>query len=422
MVEFSDISSKEIRSTLFKTIENALKTTNFKFSIIPASRADENNIVGIIYRVVFARNDEIEYGKYSIPRQLILKVAPRNAVHRIQFLTRPAFVREIYAYNKVLPILRKFEQLKGAYHFDEYPKCYKTVDVDINECLLLEDLTVRNFTVIDRHHADLTPDHVRLVMKTLGKFHAISFALKDQEPQVFKELTSNLDEILIRKDDDKLRDFFNKQSEHVFNSVSSEEDTELFDKVYKFYEKDVLDIAVDCLDLNAADGATVISHGDAWQNNIMFRHDRNGKPVQMALIDWQTTRHSSPIIDIIYFLFCCTTKELRDNYYEEMLNVYHVNLSTHMRRLGSNPDKLFPFTMLLEHCRKFAKFGLILSTALLPIMTSDDGNQINFDELAEDVKRGKELDENLFATANSRNEYYARLRDVVIDMIELEYI
>ena len=73
--------------------------------------------------------------------------------------------------------------------FHEYPQCYRTVDEEPNECLLLEDLSVHGFTIINRHTDEVTADHVRLVMKTLGKFHAISFALKDQQPDTFKEIT-----------------------------------------------------------------------------------------------------------------------------------------------------------------------------------------------------------------------------------------
>lgn len=51
---------------------------------------------------------------------------------------------------------------------------------------------------------------------------------------------------------------------------------------------------------------------------------------------------------------------------------------------------------MLEHFRKFAKFGLILSTVLLPMMTSESGNGIDLDEFAEDLTNGKEVAENSY--------------------------
>lgn len=215
--------------------------------------------------------------------------------------------------------------------FNEYPKCYRTGDVDLSECVLLEDLSVKGFTMIDRFTQEITADHVRLVMKTLGKFHAISFALNDQQPEKFVEFSSQLNEVFIRKDDPILREYFLKQSESVLNAVSDEKDAHLLAKVKKVFEMAPMDIAADCLDLKATGLAGVISHGDCWQNNVMFRQDKNGKPIGISLLDWQISRFSSPIIDIVYYMFCCTTKELRDDNYDEFLKIYHESLSAHIR-------------------------------------------------------------------------------------------
>lgn len=236
-----------------------------------------------------------------------------------------------------MPFFKQFEESKGLIinenGFSEYPECYRTIDQEPFESLFLEDLSVRGFTIIDRRTEDVTADHVRLVMQTLGKFHAISFALKDQQPDKFNELASQLNEVFVRKDDDHLRYFFNKQSEAVFNSVSNEEDEHLLERVKLFYKNDALNVAADCLSLELTGGASVISHGDCWQNNTMFRYDNDGKPIEISFLDWQTTRHASPIIDIVYYMFCCTTKELRDNNYDNFLKVYHDSLSEHIRRL-----------------------------------------------------------------------------------------
>lgn len=84
-----------------------------------------------------------------------------------------------------------------------------------------------------------------------------------------------------------------------------------------------------------------------------------------------------------------------------------------------------------EHLRKYAKFGLILSAVLLPMITSDKGSIVDLDEIANNVEKGKEsnfennkdLDvfDSLFSE-NSRQKFNKRLRDVVVDMVRLEYI
>lgn len=232
--------------------------------------------------------------------------------------------------------MRKFEESKGVIFeengFNVYPKCYRTIDADPNECVLLEDMSVRDFTIIDRYTEEITADHVRLVMQALGKLHAISFALKDQQPKQFEELTSNLSEIFIRRDDERFRGYFNMLVQNVKDALSGEEDAHLLEKITKFYDRDAIDIAADCLDHKLTGSSAVISHGDAWQNNTMFKYDNNGKPIEICLLDWQISRSSLVVIDIVYYMFCCTTKELRDAHYDEFLKVYHESLSAHIRR------------------------------------------------------------------------------------------
>lgn len=235
-----------------------------------------------------------------------------------------------------MPFFREFQESKGVIlkedGFIEYPKCLRCVDIEPSECVFLEDMSVRGFSIIDRYTEDVTFDHVRLVMESLAKFHAISFALKDQQPEKFKELSSELTELFVRREVPFMKEWYNKMMDNIFYIFSSEEDADLLSKLKKLRETDIVDIAYDCANMTHAESATVISHGDCWQNNIMFKYDTNKKPIEVSLLDWQVSRHSSPIIDIVYFLFICTTKELRDAHYDEFLWIYHNTLSTHIRR------------------------------------------------------------------------------------------
>lgn len=94
----------------------------------------------------------------------------------------------------------------------------------------------------------------------------------------------------------------------------------------------------------------------------------------------------------------------------------------HFHRLGSDPEKLFPYDLMLEHFRKFARFGLILANLLLPVMTTESGNGANLDQVAEQYKAGEPSTKNIFITDKTRDKFEKRLRDVVVDLVRLEYI
>lgn len=214
--------------------------------------------------------------------------------------------------------------------FTEYPRCYRTLDVDPEECILFEDLDRRGFSMLDRNKQCITVQHTYLYLQALAKFHALSLAVNDQQPEKFRHFTSGLNDIMINKDNVGLRYFYNQQAEFILKLIS--DDVDLTAKVKKLFEKEALDIMADAIELESKQSARVISHGDAHQNNLMFRYDHNGEPIEVCMIDWQLSRLASPAMDFAYFVFLCTTKDIRDVHYTNFSRIYHESLSTQLQR------------------------------------------------------------------------------------------
>lgn len=166
--------------------------------------------------------------------------------------------------EQTLPTFREFQESKGIIveesGFYEYPKCYKTIDTELSECLMFEDLKARDFKMIDRHTEAITGDHVRLVMQALGKFHAISYALKDQQPEKFKEITSNLDEWLFSRRDKKFEDYIDMMTQSVYDSVAGDEYTHLTDKLKNLYKISQFEVSMQCVD-GKNEPSAVLCHG-----------------------------------------------------------------------------------------------------------------------------------------------------------------
>lgn len=92
-------------------------------------------------------------------------------------------------------------------------------------------------------------------------------------------------------------------------------------------------------------------------------------------------------------------------------------------RLGSRPEKLFPYETMQEHFRKFGKIGLVFATAVLPVITAEKGNAIDLDEAANNMANNKGADAfDGFVSEKSREKFTKRMRDVVIDMVRLGYV
>lgn len=185
--------------------------------------------------------------------------------------------------------------------------------------------------MIDKN--DLTVEHILLVMKALGKFHAVSLALKDQNPEKLSEIVNGLDEHLFRPGNTSgFATMFNQAAMTVINSISDEKDAHLLEAVLRLYERDQYDILIDCVNANENEPFSVVTHGDMWSNNSMFKTNNKNMPKKVCLIDWQMSRYASPALDITYYIFVSTTRELRRHNYNVYLKTYHESLSNHLIR------------------------------------------------------------------------------------------
>lgn len=99
-----EIPSELVRSALFETIESQLKMSKYQITLGAATKQGDLNFTGIVYRVWFSKEEDAT-NEISTASSIILKIAPQNLAHRIQFTIRPAFVREIYTYDKVNGLL-----------------------------------------------------------------------------------------------------------------------------------------------------------------------------------------------------------------------------------------------------------------------------------------------------------------------------
>lgn len=170
-----------------------------------------------------------------------------------------------FNFYKIFPCFREFQKSKGILidedGFHEYPKCYQTIDAEPIETLFLEDLCEQNFRMVNLRSEELTVEHVKLVMQVLGKFHACSFALKDQQPEKFQKLASNLTEVLFNPENAGIALYMNCLPKTLFDSITDDKDAHLLLHLVRLFERNQFDMGIECVDATLAEPYAVITHG-----------------------------------------------------------------------------------------------------------------------------------------------------------------
>lgn len=209
----------------------------------------------------------------TIPSEirLIAKIPPKNALRRQMYNSASHFAREKYVYEHVFPTLELFQlrYLPETQIFRNYPRMYAASNVLEDEYVLLDDLSAVGYRNMDRP-TPLGFDKCAMVLTHLARFHAVSFALKDQQPDRFAQITKELKEILFVDPINEAFDGFLKNNiGYALTTLDRKRDQLTVEKIMAFgmvYGQSMVEC---CAERDDA----VILHGDCWISNMMFKEE-----------------------------------------------------------------------------------------------------------------------------------------------------
>ncbi|KAF2901788.1 hypothetical protein ILUMI_04404 [Ignelater luminosus] len=346
---------------------------------------------------------------------LVVKSASKSDAVRVETPLADLFDREIYMYNTVIPTFQRFEKQRNVCPFSSSAKCM----IDKSEALILENLKEDGYSVWERR-LPMEHDHVSLVMREYGRFHAISFAIKDQEPEQFRKSTEIMHDVFTAfLEQADLIKLYQNPCKKALHSLDLIADKNAYTTFKSFIEEELHKFMNNLP--NLVDKYSVVLHGDCWTNNMMFKYENKNdptKPTGMCLIDLQLARLGPPVLDLSYFLYSCGSKEVLNNY-QRYLDMYHDSLSAHLRQLGSNPDKLYPYLVFREQWKTSSKFGLILSLLLIHIMLSEQNEVADITESAE---IGKNLIDSFDYDISNSEVYHDRVKHIILHFVDNGYI
>ncbi|KAF5302543.1 hypothetical protein FQR65_LT00915 [Abscondita terminalis] len=369
-----------------------------------------DNWLGNILKIKIVGNN-IQNNHVSV--SFIVKLAPTVQIQRQCFPISALYEREIYMYNFVIPELIKLQKENNVKNiFAPFAKCYGTISKEGEETVLLENMQPLGYDTVNHRHP-VSYHHASLAMKYYGKLHAMSFALQAQKPELYEEIRTNI--IISTGVGQTIHKLTERMGLKVLNYI--EKEVEIY-KAFMLFLKNPSFVFKELVTKKLERPYGVVLQMDSQLRNILFKHEASDAsvPKDLCFIDWQASVLSNPCIDIGSFLWISTDKQLRDNYYFDLIDTYYTSFSSFLNEFGEDSEKMYPRAVFEKHLQKYSSFGLLASiwslaiNLLKPEDVPNVADAVNSEVLLELI------------SDRTGDEYFTRIRNNIVDFINYGYI
>lgn len=320
--------------------------------------------VAVFVKLRFRKTKIVPESVDSADFRLVMKMQNKEQYVRDLLGTDVQFYNEVIMYKDILPFLNVNNEIDSIFSKFYYGKATLNSEPE-KDCVITEDLREYGYKLTDEK-LFLDYDHCVLALRKLAKLHALSYYHKQNNRSEFFEKVDKIQEArwsLEQRDD--LNRFLTITIERGFIPLLENEEyigvlEELANKMeepYKFVKNHIL---------VPNEPISVICHGDFCRNNMLFKYNENGKPIDVKFFDVATVRYASPVIDISFFLALNMTSDVRLKHWDDLLSAYHDALATTVPgvRVPTLDD-------IKEEMRAKAVYGYILCSFFVPMMVSE---------------------------------------------------
>jgi hypothetical protein len=315
---------------------------------------------------------EVEYQEARISYQAMnritffIKRVPDVKTLRDFIVRFGLFTKEREMYEKLLPMMSQALRISKMC----VPDCHLIKDKDY---MIFENLGASGFKMHNKLEL-LNLDQCKAVIEAVAQLHAGSIAIEAKSGKLMSFHMENHQEVCFSKD---------KQVSNNITAywhIASQETTlhlilkieELRSRASKV-SKEMLrqkiarewDRSADMASGFSATFENVLSHGDLWINNFMFKQTP-GSQWKVVLVDFQTYRYAPPMLDLLTILHLTTDRKFRWNHQSELIKFYHKTLSKMLEKAEVNLDLAPPLEELERSAFEMRNFGIAIAARYKP--------------------------------------------------------
>lgn len=268
------------------------------------------------------------------------------------------FDKEGNIYQQLIPAMQDIARGKTPWT----AVCYLTKGIEV---IALENLNMHGF-VPSISGRLLNMDHLSIVMHTLARMNANSFALEEQRGQSIPEIFPNL----LRENGYPSNNPPGYRQIGVQSMIRTVQNfvKMMSEKNYVWYERYNTETIIEMIPaiMNelfelvkpSKKFRNVFNQSDLWVNNILFKYNI-GHPIDCRLVDFQFSRYAPPAFDINTVLLTSTSRSFKEKYSKELLDKYYTFLADELRTYELVVEKFLTRSELDESYKVYRKAVLI---------------------------------------------------------------
>jgi hypothetical protein len=155
-----------------------------------------------------------------------------------------------------------------------------------------------------------------------------------------------------------------------------------------------------------------------WSNNVMFKFDEENKPIEVKFVDFQLSRFAPPAMDLVTFIYVCSTREFRRLHEREILQIYCDAFESELKLHKIDP-KVLSREEILQSFEEYRLAGLIESSLFCHFILLPD-------DVACDIMQSSEEYNKFISQCRAdkcfsafKEEYYReRMTELLTELIE----
>ncbi|XP_074040806.1 uncharacterized protein [Leptinotarsa decemlineata] len=373
-----------LREDCYEIVKNKAGTENFKLINFELAPFEGNpGYLGEYFQLQIS----FELEKKEITCQMFAKyITSMNQTLRV--LSEISFKKETFIYKHFVPKLKEFG-LQNIANFA--PECYF---IRNNDVMILQDLSVSNYVSPDLSSPE-DYEWCVLAIKKLAQFHACTFLLENRSgKEIQQEYKEYFREVMWAKED--VSGAIMKCSIRTTIEYFLEKFSDISKAITLGRFKEQVGIAFDSMYDHIEESQiyrNVVCHGDIW-----------------------LIRYSPPMVDLLFFIYMNTTKNMRTMFKYELLDIYYETLSHILKMYNVDINTIYSREIFSQACKEFESTAICqaicyhqilqLPKTILDVIRTDENTSRNFFQ----INRSKILDETL--------EKDMRYRSIMRDMLE----